>query len=74
MTDVWLPLTATALAAALTWWYCVRPMVKNRSCCTTAPDTGLQGELRAAREELQLLRDETTPPTDPTDRPETLNR
>ncbi|QQM47427.1 hypothetical protein [Streptomyces liliifuscus] len=73
MTGLWLPLAATVLAAALTWWCCIRPMVRNRSC-HHAPDPGLQEELRAAREELQRLRGETTPPTDPTDRPETLNR
>nr|WP_024127485.1 hypothetical protein [Streptomyces sp. F12]AHE40221.1 hypothetical protein pFRL6_134c [Streptomyces sp. F12] len=73
MTGLWLPLAVTVLAAALTWWCCVRPMVRNRSCHST-PDPGLQEELRAAREELQRLRGETTPPNDSTDRPETLNR
>jgi hypothetical protein len=73
MTGVWFPLAATVLAAALTWWCCVRPMVRNRAC-HAAPGPGLQEELRAAREELQRLRGETTPPTDPTDRPETLDR
>jgi hypothetical protein len=73
MTGVWFPLAATVLAAALTWWCCVRPMVRNRAC-HAAPDPGLQEELRAAREELQRLRGGTTPPTDPTDRPETLDR
>ncbi|WP_329295870.1 hypothetical protein [Streptomyces pseudovenezuelae] len=73
MTGVWLPLAATVLAAALTWWCCIRPMARNRACHATS-DPGLQEELRAAREELQRLREETTPPTDPTDRPETLNR
>jgi hypothetical protein len=73
MTGVWFPLGATVLAAALTWWCCVRPMVRNRAC-HAAPAPGLQEELRAAREELQRLRGETTPPTDPTARPETLER
>ena len=73
MTGIWLPLAATVLGAALTWWCCIRPMARNRSCHGTS-DPGLQEELHAAREELQHLRDETTPPTDPTDRPETLNR
>jgi hypothetical protein len=74
MTDVWLPLAATALAAALTWWCCIRPMVKNRSCCTTAADPELQEELRRAREEFQQLRHDATPPAVRPDRPETLNR
>lgn len=74
MTDIWLPLAATALAAALTWWCCIRPMVKNRSCCTTAADPELQEELRRAREELQQLRDDATPLAVPPTRPEILDR
>ncbi|MFJ6894899.1 hypothetical protein [Streptomyces hokutonensis] len=73
MTGVWFPLAATALAAALTWWCCIRPMVRNRAC-HSAPGPGLKEELHAAREELRRLRDDTTPPTAPTDRPESLNR
>ncbi|OXY92416.1 hypothetical protein [Streptomyces diastatochromogenes] len=72
MTGSWLPLTATALAAGLTWWCCIRPMARNRAC-HGAPDTGLQQELRAAREELSRLRG-GTPPTDQTHRPETRDR
>ncbi|WP_406464813.1 hypothetical protein OH768_53020 [Streptomyces sp. NBC_01622] len=74
MTNIWLPLTATALAAALTWWCCIRPMVKNRSCCTTAADTDLQEELLRARDELQQLREGATPPAVRHDRPEILDR
>ncbi|MFD4510292.1 hypothetical protein [Streptomyces sp. NPDC058457] len=73
MSGIRLPLAATAPAAALTWFCCVRPMTRNRAC-HAEPDTGLQTELRAAHEELRRLRDETTLPTDPTSRPETLDR
>ncbi|MFE2320338.1 hypothetical protein ACFXC8_46150 [Streptomyces sp. NPDC059441] len=73
MTGVLFPLAATVLAAALTWWCCIRPMARTRTCHAT-PAPGLKEELRVAREELQRLHDETTPPTDSTDRPETLNR
>jgi hypothetical protein len=74
VTDVWLPLAATALAAALTWWCCIRPMLKNRSCCTTAADPELQEELRRARDELQQLRHDATPPAVRHHRPEILDR
>jgi hypothetical protein len=74
MTGLWLPLAATALAAALTWWCCIRPMVRNRSCCTPASDTELQEELRRARDELQQLREEATPPVERHHRPEILDR
>ena len=73
MTGIWLPLAATALAAALTWWCCVRPVVRTRSCHGT-PDAGLQEELRATREELQQLRDEATPPVRQTEGLEILDR
>ncbi|WP_217549827.1 hypothetical protein [Streptomyces sp. GbtcB6] len=73
MSGLWLPLAATAPAAALTWFCCVRPMARNRAC-HAGPGPGLQSELRAAREELHRLRHETTPPTDPTSRPENLDR
>jgi hypothetical protein len=73
MTGVWFPLAAAVLAATLTWWCCIRPMARNRTCHAT-PAPGLKEELRAAREELQRQRAETTLPTDSTDRPETLNR
>jgi len=72
--DVWLPLAATALAAALTWWCCIRPMVRNRSCCTTTADPELREELRRARDELQQLRDDATPPAVHDTRPEILDR
>lgn len=77
MTGIWLPLIATVLAAALTWWCCVRPMVKNRACHGAQKDAGdpeLQEELRHAREEVRRLRELTTPPAAPTKGPEILNR
>lgn len=74
MTDIWLPLAATVLAAALTWWCCIRPMAQNRSCCATTPDAELHKELRRARDELQRLRDDATPPAVRPDRPEILDR
>ncbi|MFI1721944.1 hypothetical protein [Streptomyces sp. NPDC020489] len=77
MTGVWLPLAATVLAAALTWWCCVRPMVNNRACHGTRADKSdpeLQEELRSARKERQQLREQTTPPATPTKAPEILDR
>ncbi|WP_328478446.1 hypothetical protein OHS71_08520 [Streptomyces sp. NBC_00377] len=74
MTGIWLPLAATAVAAALTWWCCTRPMVRNRSCHGTPDAAGLQEELRAARAELLHLRDETTPPARRAEGPEILVR
>ncbi|WP_328690210.1 hypothetical protein OHA74_13640 [Streptomyces phaeochromogenes] len=77
MTGVWLPLAATVLAAALTWWCCVRPMAKNRSCHGQQADVGdthLQEELRHAREEVRRLRHQATPPAAPSKGPEILGR
>ena len=74
MNSIWLQLAATAVAAALTWWCCVRLMARNRSCQGTPPDAGLQEELRAARAELPRLRDEPTPPALRAGGPEILDR
>ena len=77
MTGIWLPLAATALAAALTWWCCVRPMVKNRSCHGTQAGVGdaeLQEELRQARAEVLRLRGEATPSAAPAKGPEILDK
>lgn len=78
MNGIWLPLAATALAATLTWWFCVRPMAKGRSCHgAPAADEELRVELRRTREELRDLRDlrdETTPTAARNTGSETLNR
>ncbi|MGA5189261.1 hypothetical protein ACPCSL_22090 [Streptomyces griseoincarnatus] len=77
MTGIWLPLAATVLATALTWWCCVRPMAKNRSCHGTQADAdgpGLREELRRAREEVQRLREQPTPPATSAKGPEILDR
>jgi hypothetical protein len=75
MNGVWLPLAATALAATLTWWFCVRPMTSGRSCHEApAADEKLREELRRAREERRDLRDETTPTAARNTGPETLDR
>ncbi|MBC9723919.1 hypothetical protein [Streptomyces sp. TRM68367] len=77
MTGIWLPLVATALAAALTWWCCIRPMAKNRACHATragVDDPELQEELRHAREEVRRLREQATPPAAPSKGPEILDR
>lgn len=76
MTGIWLPLAATVLAAALTWWCCVRPMAKNRACHGTqagTDDSEFQEELRRAREEVRQLRDQATPPAAPAKGPEILD-
>jgi hypothetical protein len=49
-------------------------MVRNRSCCTPASDPEPQEELRRARDELQQLREEATPPAERHHRPEILDR
>ena len=77
MTGIWLPLAATVLAAALTWWCCVRPMVRNRSCHgaqAAAGDLEFQEELRRAREEVRRLREQATPPATRAKGPEILDR
>ena len=76
MTGIRLPLAATALAAALTWWCCVRPMAKNRACHGIQAASGhpeLQEEPRRAREEVRRLREQATPPAAPTKGPEILD-
>ncbi|MER5686199.1 hypothetical protein [Streptomyces sp. NPDC002205] len=75
MNGIWLPLAATALAATLTWWFCVRPMTRGRSCHgAPAADEELREELRRAREELRDLRDKATPTAARNTGPETLDR
>lgn len=59
MTGIWLPLAATVLAAALTYWCCIHPMRRNGSCCPTPPERTAQSveeEIHRTREERDLLR------------------
>jgi hypothetical protein len=78
MTGVLLPLALTVLAAAVTWWYCVRPARRQHggatAGCCAAPARSLDEEIREARDELRRLREEVTPPPAVVDRPETLHR
>lgn len=60
MTGTWIPLAATALAAALTYMCCIRPM-RSHNGCTAAPGRTKESvaeEIRRAREELLLLREQ----------------
>jgi hypothetical protein len=60
MTGTWLPLAATALAAALTYVCCIRPM-RNHNGCTAVPERtqeSVDEEIGRAREELLLLREQ----------------
>lgn len=78
MTGIWLPLAATVLAAALTYWCCIRPMRRNGSCCPTPPERtarSVEEEIRGAREERDLLRAQsakTTPSAAAEGGPETI--
>ncbi len=71
MTTYLLPLGATALAAAITYFACMRPMLTNRRCAMstgTAPsnpsaaalssDTDADYEIPGLNQELALLRRE----------------
>ena len=55
-------LVVTVVAAALTWRFCMRPMLRSRTrsgdagCCAK-PATDVQGEIRVARAELKSLQD-----------------
>ncbi|MBT2490703.1 hypothetical protein J7E96_19720 [Streptomyces sp. ISL-96] len=79
MTGTWPPLAATALAAALTYVCCIRPMRRHDACSPTPHEhTGqsIDEEIRRTREELDLLRAhsaaETDPAAAPSRRPETI--
>lgn len=59
MSTVLLPLGATVAAAALTYWFCVRPMRPGGSglpANTQRSDTDLTEEVNAAHRELDRLR------------------
>jgi peptidoglycan/LPS O-acetylase OafA/YrhL len=55
-------LVATVVAAALTWRFCMRPMLRIRTApgdaaCCVKPATDVQGDIQAARAELTSLQD-----------------
>lgn len=63
MTGLWLPLIITALAVALTYVCCVRPMRKQGGCCPAPPrrtSHSVDEEILLKREELRLLRERAT--------------
>lgn len=61
MTTVLIALAGTAAAAALTWFFCLRPMLRksggtpDQGCCASPPQA-IDGQILAAREELAQLR------------------
>lgn len=57
-------LGGTAAAAAVTWFFCMRPMLRkdgtaDASCCT-APAHSIEDEIRAAQEDLHRLQQANT--------------
>ncbi len=69
MTTYLLPLGATALAAIITYFACMRPMLRNRGCAMSAApaqtnpsaaaissDTDTDDEIRRLNHEVALLR------------------
>lgn len=68
MTGIWLSLAATALAAALTYLCCIRPMRRQDGCGPATPERteqSVEEEIRRTREERDLLRARATAETDP---------
>lgn len=65
MTTLLIALTATVAAAAVTWFFCMRPMLRKGGTagvgCCPAPARNIQDELRVARSELQRLQQADTP-------------
>lgn len=62
MIPILISLAATVLAAALTWRFCMRPMLRSRAtpgdaACCAQPATDVQADIRAARAELKSLQD-----------------
>lgn len=62
MIPILISLAATVLAAALTWRFCMRHMLRTRTTpgnagCCAEPATDIQGEILAARAELKALQD-----------------
>lgn len=60
MNTVLIALAGTAAAIALTWFFCMRPMLRktgttDQGCCA-GPAKNIVGQIRAAREELTQLR------------------
>ncbi|GAB2956489.1 hypothetical protein GCM10023080_014660 [Streptomyces pseudoechinosporeus] len=73
MTSTWLPLAATALAAALTYWCCIRPMRKHNGSSPAGLErtkASVDEEIRRTREELRLLRAQAAVKADPVAAPE----
>jgi len=59
MNTVLIALAGTAAAIALTWFFCMRPMLRrtgtaDQGCCAN-PTESIDEQIRAAREELAQL-------------------
>ncbi|MEU0684437.1 hypothetical protein [Streptomyces albogriseolus] len=73
MTGLWLVPAATALAAALTYVCCIRPMRRHDGCGPATPERTekrVEAEIRRTREELDLLRARAAVKADPAAAPE----
>lgn len=62
MIPILISLVATVAAAALTWRFCMRPMLRTRTApgdagCCAQPATDVQADIQAARAELTSLQD-----------------
>ena len=60
MIPILISLVATVVAAALTWRFCMRPMLRSRTApgdagCCSKPATDVQADIQAARAELKSL-------------------
>lgn len=59
MTTILIALGGTAAAAAVTWFFCMRPMLRkdgtaDASCCVPAAPS-IDDEIRSAKDELSRL-------------------
>lgn len=68
MTTILIALVGTAAAAAVTWFFCMRPMLRKNGTadanCCAAPARRIEDEIQAAREDLQRLQQAAITPVE----------